>query len=129
MKTVTIFLFAMLSAVATPAAAAEWTFIGKNSGGDQYFIDLATLKKGARPRAWFMTNYAERTELGDLSDKILREADCGAEKTRFLASRFYTEPMGGGIPSGTNDKPREWTYVTPGGVDEEIFRILCRGNR
>lgn len=128
MKTSITFLLVVLSAVATPAAA-EWTLIGENARGSRYFIDLATFKKGARPRAWFLTNYSKRTKGGDLSDKGLEEADCSEGKIRLLAVRFYTEPMGEGIVSTSNDHPGEWSYVTPGGVDEEMVRILCSGNR
>lgn len=84
MRAAIIFLLAMLSAVAKPAAA-EWTFFGETGSGDQYFVDLSTLKKGARPRAWFMTNYSAGTEEGVLSDKILREADCSEEKIRLCS--------------------------------------------
>jgi len=79
MRAAIVFLLAMLSAVAAPAAA-EWTFIGENDTDDQFFVDLSTLKKGARPRAWFLTNYPARTEYGDLSSKILYEADCRGKK-------------------------------------------------
>lgn len=127
MKAAIVFLLAMLSAVATPAAA-EWTPIGENAGG-QFFIDLATLKKGARPRAWVLTNYSTSSKYGDLSSKTLYEADCREERIRVLAGRFYTEPMGAGPPSTSGDQPQEWGYVTPNSAEERIAHILCLGNR
>jgi hypothetical protein len=128
MRAAIVFVLAMLSAVATPAAA-EWTFIGENTGGDQFFIDLSTLKKGARPRAWFLTNYPTRTKQGVLSSKILREADCREEKIRILAARFYSTPMGMGDLMGSSDEATEWTYATPNTMEEEYARTMCRGNR
>jgi hypothetical protein len=128
MRAAIVFLLAMLSAVATPAAA-EWTFIVENGSGDQFFIDLATLKKGARPRAWVLTNSSTSTKYGDLSSKMLYEADCREERIRVLAGRFYTEPMGAGPPSTSGDQPQEWGYVTPNSAEERIAHILCRGNR
>jgi hypothetical protein len=128
MKAAIVFLLMSLSAVTTPAAA-EWTPIGENTRGTRYFIDLATFKKGARPRAWFLTNYSERTKGGDLSDKSLREADCREERIRILADRYYTEPMGEGPLRVAYDHPGEWIYVTPKSMDEEMLRILCRNNR
>lgn len=128
MKAAIVFLLAMLSAVATPASA-EWKLIAENNLGDQFFVDLATLKKGTRPRAWFMTNYSARTKFGDLSSITLREADCSEEKIRYLAGRFYTEPMGGGALSGSSDQPQEWGYVSPSSIEKEMLRILCIGNR
>jgi hypothetical protein len=128
MKAAVICLMVILYAVATPADAG-WTFIAENGSGDQFFIDLATFKKGARPRGWTLGNYAVRTEFGDLSHKRLLEADCSEGKIRTLAARFYTEPMGGGVPSTSNDLPSDWYYVTPGTITEEIARILCRGTR
>jgi hypothetical protein len=128
MKAAIIFLLAMLSAVATPAAA-EWTPIGENTGGDQIFIDYTTFKTGARPRAWTMWSYAKIDEFGDFSNKSLIEADCSEEKIRVLAVRFYTDPKGAGAPSTIVDKPREWKYVTPNSAYAAIARILCRGNQ
>lgn len=129
MKAAIVFLLMSLSAVATPAAAAEWTFIAENDIGDQFFIDLSTLKKGARPRAWFMTSYSARTKHGDMSSKTLREADCNEGKIRYLAARFYLEPMGAGAPLKMIDQPQEWEYVTPNTITAEIARFLCSGNR
>jgi hypothetical protein len=106
MKVAIVFLLMSLSAVATPAAA-EWTFITGNDIGDQFFIDLSTLKKGARPRAWVMTSYSARTKHGDTSSKTLREADCSEGKIRYLAARFYLEPMGAGAPLKMIDQPQE----------------------
>jgi hypothetical protein len=128
MRAAIVFLLAMLSAVATPASAG-WTFIGENNTGDQFFIDLSTLKKGARPRAWFMSNYSAKTKQGVLSSKILREADCREEKIRVLAARFYSTPMGTGDLMFSIDESQEWTYVTPNTVEEEYARTLCHGNR
>lgn len=128
MKATALFLLMCLAAVATPAAA-EWTPIGENTGGDQYFIDLATLKKGTRPRAWFMTNYPERSKNGVISNTALREVDCREEKIRILAGRLYTEPMGRGTLSGSFDQPGEWGYVTPNTMEAAIARIMCGGNQ
>ena len=124
MRAAIVFVLAMLSAVATPAAA-EWTSIAENPDGDQFFIDLATLKIGTRSKAWFMTNYSARTKYGDLSDKSLREVDCSEGKIRFLAGRFYTEPMGLGSVRISYDEPSAWWYVTPMAVEAKMFRIMC----
>jgi len=128
MRAAIFFVLAMLSAVATPASAG-WTFITENISGDRYFVDLATLKKGARPRAWILTNYSARNEFSDLSSKTLNEADCGEVKIRTIASRYYTEPDGTGTPSSVNYQPREWGFVTPNTPLEVMVRVLCRSNR
>lgn len=128
MKVATFMLSLTLCLVSAPAAA-EWTFIGVNTIGDQFFVDLATLKKGARPRAWTMVNYFARSKYGDLSNKSLREIDCSEDKMRFLADRFYTEPMGGGAPSSASDQPSEWSYLTPNSMNEEMARTICSGNK
>jgi hypothetical protein len=127
MKASITFLLVMLSAVATPASA-EWTEIGKNQAGTQYFIDLTTLKKSARPRAWVMASFSKRSELGIFSAKTLDEIDCSEGKIRALARRYYTEPMGGGTVE-SDDRLGEWRYVTPNSAEEHIASILCRDNR
>jgi len=128
MRAAIVFLLAMLSAVAKPAAA-EWTLISESTSGAQFFIDLATLKKGARPRVWFLVNYPARTKRGHVSGKSLREVDCREEKIRILADRYYTEPMGSGVPTVSSDQPGEWEYVTPDSVETAVVRLLCRDNR
>jgi len=128
MRAAIVFLLATLSSVATPAAV-EWTWVAESPFGYQYFIDFSTLKKGARPKAWFLTNYSARNEFGDLSSKTLNEADCGEVKIRTIASRHYKEPDGTGTPSSVNYQPREWGFVTPNTPLEVMVRVLCQSNR
>jgi len=128
MRAAIFFVLAMLSAVATPASAG-WTFITENISGDRYFVDLATLKKGARPRAWILTNYSARTKQGVLSSILRKEVDCREEKIRVLAARFYSTPMGTGDVMYSTDESTEWTHVTPNTIEEEYARTMCHGNR
>ena len=76
-----------------------------------------------------MTDYSARSEFGDLSSKVLREADCKEGKIRALAYRFYKEPMGGGVSTGYSDRLGQWKYVTPDTMGAVMALALCRDNR
>jgi hypothetical protein len=108
-------------------ALADWSHLATASGSD-HFIDTSTLKYGARPTAWTLINFANATEEGDKSYKILREADCEGNKLRGIAWRYYKEGMGAGKLSGIDDTPGEWRYVSPESVTEILFKILCKKN-
>ena len=125
MRATIVFLLVMSLAVATPAVA-EWTFIVRSNGGDQYFYDPSTLQKGARPRAWFLINFSSPTRYGDMSAMTFTEADCSEGKKRQLAARFYADPMAASNPTTTDDKTQQWVYAAPGTIDELTQRILCK---
>ena len=122
---VAFFILPLLLSLVSTHAVADWTFFSENTSGDIFFIDYATLKKGARPRAWTLCDYVESGTEGTLSNKVLYEVSCSEGKLRMLASRFYQQNMGKGSPSEMNNETREWLYVTPGTVHESLFGILC----
>jgi hypothetical protein len=124
MRVATFIISLALCLVSVPAAA-EWTSVVKSIDGNELFFDPATLKKGARPRAWFMLNYAKPTELGVSSSVTLREADCSEDKTRPISWRFYVGPMGGGNLFFSDNAPGEWDYASPGSMTAELIKILC----
>jgi hypothetical protein len=110
--------------VTTPALA-EWTQFGKNSDGDQFFVDISSVKRGAKPRGWFMLTLMKPTSSGNFSFKHLFEADCGQDRIRILAYRAYELPMGGGSPSASSDQADGWVFADPGSTNEITLEILC----
>lgn len=113
-----------MSGVSAPAAA-EWTSFGKNKGGDEFFIDLATVKKGARARAWLMTNYDTPLAGRAWSSKVYYEVDCDQERVRDLAARYYGTAMAEGKLLESSDSPSEWKYADPQSFRESLVYFLC----
>lgn len=121
-------LMLLLIFVTTPVFA-EWTYLFSNVTDDKYYIDFKTLKKGKTSKAWFLSDYAEVTDTGTHSAKILYEANCYEEKIRYLAMVFYEEPMGGGLNLSSIDTPQPWKYATPESINASIINVLCKKAR
>lgn len=122
---IAILLLPLLSFLISPSALAEWTRFGKNSDGDQFFVDVSSLKRGAKPRGWFMLTLMKPTSSGNFSFKHLFEADCAQDRIRILAYRAYELPMGGGSPSASSDQADGWVFADPGSTNEITLEILC----
>jgi hypothetical protein len=112
----------------SPPALAEWTQFGKNSDGDQFFVDISSVKRGVKPRGWFMLTLMKPSSSGNFSFKHLFEADCAQGRIRILAYRAYELPMGNGSPSASSDQADGWVFADPGSTNEVTLGILC-GNR
>jgi hypothetical protein len=122
MKFNTVVLFAVL---ALPVAAhAEWVSLGKNVSGSEFFIDWKTLKSGQKPRAWFMTDFGDKSD-GIGSERALQEADCRDDKVRRLQTTEYSDGMGGGQTLGTTESTK-WVYAAPGTMLEVVLNALCQ---
>lgn len=124
MRVVTFILSLALCLVSAPAAA-EWTFFQKNQNGTEFFVDFSTYKKTPARRAWFLQNFASRDQFGNMSAKVLQEADCREDKYRGISWQFYKGQMGDGGLSSSDNTPGEWVYASPGSVGEEIIKFLC----
>ena len=122
MKFKTLILFAAL--VLPAAAHAEWVSLGKNVSGSEFFIDWKTHRGGQRPRAWFMTDFGDKSD-GIGSERALQEADCREGKVRRLQTTEYSGDMGGGQTLGTNESTK-WIYAAPGTMLETVMNALCQ---
>lgn len=121
-------LILLLIFVSAPAFA-EWTYLFSNVTDDKYYIDFKTLKKSKTPRAWFLCDYAELSDAGTHSAKILYEANCAEDKIRYLAMIFYEQPMGGGLNMSSIDSPQAWKYASPESINSSIINVLCNKAR
>ena len=127
MKKILVPLFSLIISF---NAYGEWTFVvkGEPSNNNVYthYVDFDSVKINGNIYNWQLTDYLKPEPFGDLSVKFLYENDCNIpQKRRVLSQLYYTQPMGEGSTSTTNNKPLEWTYVTPDSVGEFLLNSVC----
>jgi hypothetical protein len=113
-----------LLAIAGPARAqAAWERLDQ-SGGDTFYLDKSTLKKGPRPRIWLLADFSDKDKSRYRSEKTYWEADCKEGVIRILTTISYSEKMGAGF-STQNTKSRPWDFPAPQTIKEAIYISLC----
>jgi hypothetical protein len=104
---------------------AEWVFFTKNVSGSTYYVDFSTIKKTAVGyRVWELVNYAKRKN-GIYSLENLIEYDCSEERSRFLKTSYFSEPMGEGTIVLIDSSPAPWSYVSPQSASETLLKAVC----
>lgn len=81
-------------------------------------------------RMWNMASFANMKKMTGgayRSAKTLEEYDCGNSKYRTLQRLAYSGKEGEGQVVYNNTDSGDWVYVTPGTVDELLFRLACKG--
>ena len=115
----------LLAALVLPGAVhAEWVSLGQNVSGSEFFIDWKTHKGGQKPRAWFMTDFGDKSD-GIGSERVLQEADCREGKVRRIQTTEYRDGMGAGQTLGTTENTK-WVYAGPGTMLEVVLNALCQ---
>jgi len=95
--------------------------------GDTYYLDLERIRKVDEYVYWWeLLDKLKPTNLGNLSGKIYFQGDCKLFRLKILTYSYYKEPMGGGTPSTTDNKPKEWFYPHPDTRIEFILKKVCQ---
>lgn len=124
MKVIIYFVFL---AVACSANAEEWTFLtDTNDGKANFYIDKASIKRGAMPKGWMLMDYLKPTRGGEKSAKWYMEANCSTGQMRSLSSIFYKENMGSGSVDAYLMDPQQWMQIPPGSALSVVYTALCK---
>ena len=122
MKKILVPLFSLIISF---NAYGEWTFVG-GADGKSYYVDFDSVKVNGNVYHWELIDYLKPDRWGDLSAKVLSESDCNIpRKRRMLSQLYYTQPMGEGSTSTTDNKPREWEYLVFNSAGEEASNRAC----
>ena len=91
---------------------ADWERVTGNVSGDVFYVDFERIKKNrGYVYSWGLLDRLKPTRHGDLSSKSLYEVDCNIPiKKRSIARTYYTQQMGVGVPSTTDNGTTEWRY-------------------
>ena len=127
MKKILVPLFSLIFSF---NAYGEWTFVTEgvpiNNNSHTHYVDFDSVKVNGNVYHWELIDYLKPDKYGDLSAKTLFENDCNVpQKRRMLSQLYYTQPMGKGSTSTTNNKPTEWYYLVSNSVGEEASNRAC----
>jgi len=123
-------ILAMLLAVVSSSAVAEW--VGAGSSSDETvtaYADPATIRKaGNMVTMWVLFDY-KTAQAGDgkeyLSAKMQSEYDCKEEQWRMPHASFHSGNMGEGVIVENASYPGKWSPVPPGSTTETLWKIAC----
>ena len=119
-------LVPLLSLIVSFNAYGEWTMVAESIDGDTDYVDFDSVKVNGNVYHWELIDYLKPDQWGDLSAKILSESDCNIpRKRRMLSQLYYTQPMGEGSTSTTNNKPHRWSYLVADSIWEEVSNRVC----
>ena len=124
-KLLSVFIILFLS---TPCFG-EWKKITKNMiGNTTFYLDFETIRKvDGYHYVWMLGDYIKPSKFGDLSVKVYFQVDCKLFRFKILNDIYHTGPMGTGKISHVGTEPeKEWTYPSPGSVNDILFKDLCR---
>ena len=125
---------AVVFAIVSNSANAEWTYVGRSSDGNPtIYADLATIRKsGSIVKMWTMSDYniVQKSSNGKqyLSAKTQDEYDCKEETSGILAFTTFSENMGNGNPISSDSGPANKKPISPESLIEAIWKIACAKN-
>lgn len=112
------------------SANAAWLRV-MDSDSSIGYIDPTTIKNSNNiVRVWSLYDYKSPKVISNETSnsfKALYEFNCKDDKSRTLASAFYSGNMGSGKLNYTGQKLSEWEYIIPDTVISAIYKLVCSG--
>jgi len=120
---------AVLLAVASSSAAAEWLSLVRDEAQTTY-ADPSTIRRaGDMVKMWDMYDYTtvQVSTKGKpyRSSKHQYEYDCKGERGRLLFFSYHSGNMGGGAAVEIQTMHSEWVPVAPGTRFEILWKVAC----
>ncbi len=126
MKKLLLILTLLFSVMFSSLSYAEWTYITKNTYGDEYYLDFETIRKNdGYVYYWYLSNYLEPSEMGNFSATMYHKGDCKLFRFKYLSYIFYKGPMGKGTENITEHVNNNWIYPSPDSVISAILENVC----
>ena len=123
MKKLLILLFSILISF---NSYGEWGMKIGNTNGDNYYIDLETIKyHQGYVYYWTLSDRIKPNRDGEMSTKMYLEAECGKGRQKYLSFYFYTMPMGEGKHTTNQFDNPKWDYPPPGSVAFKHLNYVC----
>ena len=126
MKKLSTLITILFSMTVTFPSYGDWISMGKNSRGDNYYLDLKNIRKnGGYFYFWDMVNYLKPNKWGTWSSKTYYELDCNKFRYKILSDINYKQPMGSGSNSSYNVPQKNWSYPPPNSMSHYIKNKVC----
>ena len=126
MNRTTLILTFLLSSMFSSPSYSEWMKVDEDHFGNILYVDFERLKKvDGYIYYWTLLDYLKPMG-GFLSAIVHNQGDCELLRYKFLSDSYYTESMGQGIPSKSNNEPdKNWSDVPPDTVAEFLLKSVC----
>ncbi len=116
--------------LASGAAAAEWTALGRADEIYAAFADKASIRRNGSVVTMYGLYDFRRQDFtpegrGLYSTTVLREYDCDGRRVRLLSSIDFSGHMGEGSAVSTSKRLGRWEPIVSGGVDEAYWDVAC----
>ena len=121
-----IFTLLLSTLVFSSPSYADWTGVSTNADGDTFYVDFDRIRKhDGYVYYWRLSDYLKPTKYGVLSAKSYSQVDCKAFRYKRLSISYYTNSMGNGTLSLSENVLREWEYLPPNTVGETTLNSVC----
>ena len=118
------FLFSII--ILPSSSHAQWTKVGDDSEGSNYYVDFDRVRyHGGYVYWWDLSDYLKPVR-NVMSAKAYNQGDCKTFRYKTLSISVSAEPISGsGLYYGVKVSP-EWIYPPPNGINEIILNLLCK---
>ena len=124
LKLILGFLFVFLGAKVC-FADFNWKHLGQTENGDNYFIDLSSIKKHRQMRTYIrLRDYAITDSNGENSSIIFIETNCEDQNVRFLKDVYFKGNMGKGEYVILEERG-DWQKFKSGSIAESFTEFVC----
>ena len=105
---------------------AEWKWISSDSQGNDFFIDVETIRiDGDFRKVWSYMNSSEGIH-GAKSIRSRYEVNCKSERYRYSSLSAFAEKDLKGKQVGSEDGSRNWIDIPPNTNITTFYEIVCR---
>ena len=123
-------LLALMLALASTSALAEWTWAVEDTGiGITVYVDRVSISKtGNVVKMLTLVDFKAaqgKAKSKFLSQKEQGEYDCKEEKIRIVTFSQSNKNMGAGEVVFSGSVPSKWMPVAPGSANEVLWEIAC----
>jgi len=120
---------ALLLAVVSSSAMADWVELGSTPNGTLY-AEPAIRMDGDRPKLWALNDFKTPQAFYEgttfLSQKMQYEYDCMKSQYRLVYFSAYSGSMAEGEVVDFNIVPGEWQSIPPETGVEVTWKFACR---
>jgi len=107
--------------------ASNWVFVSENNTGTKFKVNTTSItRNGNEVTFWLMTNFAKRTNFGDLSSKNQLTINCLTKEFSTKYMLFFSDYDAEGTMSDQGKPPVKWTPIPPDSSYDEVMIFVCK---
>ena len=120
-----IFTLLLSTVLSSSPSYADWTKVGTNVSGNNFYVDYEKIKKqNGYVYWWSLLDFSKALDGRYLSHKVYTQGDCALSRFLTVSSHLHRGPMGKGNKD-TSKPPKEWRYPSLNSVNKTILKSVC----